>query len=54
MVYLPSEKQMHTYYTPNLGKLQAFLAIFTLFVNYDNFYVNTIMLTAVTGVLKLG
>lgn len=40
---------MHEYYTPNLNKMQGFLANFTIFVDYDHFYVNAIMLTSVTG-----
>ena len=37
--------QMHEYYTPNPIKLQGFLAIFTIFVDYADFYVNIVMLT---------
>ena len=40
--------QMHEYYTPNPIKLQGFLAIFTIFVDYADFYVNMIMLTVLT------
>lgn len=40
--------QMHEYYTPNPIKLQGFLAIFTIFVDYADFYVNMIMLTVST------
>ena len=36
---------MHRYYTPKAVEFQAVLAIFTIFVNYADFYVNIIMLT---------
>ena len=36
---------MHEYYTPKVPKFQAILSKSTIFVNYDHFYVNTIMLT---------
>ena len=36
---------MHEYYTPNLNKMQGFLVIFTIFVDYAHFYVNMIMST---------
>jgi hypothetical protein len=39
---------MHRYYTPKPIEFQAVLAIFTIFVNYADFYVNIIMLTDVT------
>ena len=39
---------MHEYYTPKTTKKQANLAIFTIFVNYADFYVNIIMSTAAT------
>ena len=41
------------YYTPKSGLLQANLDIFTIFVNYADFYVNTIMLTAATKAVKI-
>jgi len=34
---------MHEHYTPKTTKKQAVLAIFTIFVNYADFYVNIIM-----------
>ena len=34
---------MYEYYTPKTTKKQAILAIFTIFVNYADFYVNIIM-----------
>ena len=37
---------MHEYYTPKTLKIQAVLYIFTIFVNYADFYVNIVMLTA--------
>ena len=39
---------MHEYYTSKTTKKQAYLAIFTIFVNYADFYVNIIMSTAAT------
>ena len=44
----PQILQMHEYYTPNLNKMQGFLVIFTIFVDYAHFYVNMIMLTVKT------
>ena len=43
---------MHEYYTPNPNKMQGFLVIFTIFVDYAHFYVNMIMLTVKTKVSK--
>ena len=40
---------MYEYYTPKTNKLQGFLNIFTFFVDYDKFYVNTIMSTNATS-----
>ena len=39
---------MHEYYTPISNKMQGFLVIFTIFVDYDHFYVNMIMSTKTT------
>ena len=39
---------MHKYYTPKSPIFQAVLSIFTIFVNYADFYVNMVMLTAAT------
>ncbi len=33
----------HAYYTTKLKQMQAKMDIFTIFVNYDYFYVNKIM-----------
>ena len=41
----PPQNILHEYYTPKTLKIQAVLAIFTIFVNYADFYVNIIMLT---------
>ena len=43
---------MHEYYTPNSNKMQGFLVIFTIFVDYAHFYVNMIMLTVKTEYAK--
>ena len=43
-----SLETMHRYYTPKPIDFQADLAIFTIFVNYADFYVNIIMLTEAT------
>ena len=40
---------MHGYYTPKPIEFQAVLAIFTIFVNYADFYVNIIMSTDATA-----
>lgn len=39
---------MHEYYTPKSIQFQAILGKITIFVNYADFYVNIIMLTAST------
>ena len=36
-------KLQHAYYTTNHKQMQAKMDIFTIFVNYDYFYVNKIM-----------
>jgi len=41
--YNPYIFTLHEHYTSKTIKKQAVLAIFTIFVNYDNFYVNIIM-----------
>lgn len=41
---------LHTYYTPKITIFQGDLYIFNFFVNYDDFYVNTVMSTALTSV----
>ena len=40
---------MHQYYTPKAFCFQAFLNSFAIFVNYAEFYVNAVMLTAATN-----
>lgn len=40
-----SKNILHEYYTPKPTKFQGILVIFTIFVNYADFYVNAIMLT---------
>ena len=40
---------MHKYYTPKTLVFQAVLSIFTIFVNYADFYVNIVMSTEVTA-----
>ena len=40
---------MHEYYTPKTNKMQGFLVIFTIFVDYAHFYVNMIMSTKKTA-----
>ena len=44
---------MHEYYTPNSNKMQGFLVIFTIFVDYAHFYVNMIMSTDKTKKSKI-
>ena len=39
----PNSITLHEYYTPKAIKIQASLAIFTIFVDYAQFYVNIIM-----------
>ena len=39
---------MHEYYTPKVTKFQADLSIFTIFVDYADFYVNMVMSTKAT------
>jgi len=39
---------LHEYYTPKSTELQDVLSIFTIFVDYDDFYVNIVMLTRAT------
>ena len=41
--YNPHIFILHEHYTPKTIKKQAVLAIFTIFVNYADFYVNIIM-----------
>ena len=41
----PLQIRLHEYYTPKPPEIQAVLVIFTIFVNYADFYVNIIMLT---------
>ena len=43
-----TQNRLHEYYTPISVIFQAFLYIFTIFVNYADFYVNIIMLTLTT------
>ena len=38
--------QIHPYYTPFFIKIQVFLAKSVIFVDYDNIYVNNVMLTS--------
>lgn len=45
---LLSRYGIHPYYTLNFTKIQAKLAKTRFFVNYDDFYVNIVMLTAAT------
>ena len=45
----PEILQIHEYYTSNSTKLQGFLVIFTIFVDYAHFYVNMVMLTVQTS-----
>lgn len=44
-----SKNILHEYYTPKPTKFQGILVIFTIFVNYADFYVNAVMLTDVTA-----
>ena len=41
---------MHEYYTPKSTEFQAVLYIFTIFVDYADFYVNIVMSTQTTDV----
>ena len=41
---------MHEYYTPKSTEFQAILYIFTIFVDYADFYVNIVMSTQATNV----
>ena len=43
--------RLHEYYTPKSMKFQAVLDKITIFVDYADFYVNTIMSTAETVLL---
>lgn len=43
------QNRLHEYYTPKPLKFQGILAIFTIFVDYADFYVNIIMSTFATG-----
>jgi hypothetical protein len=43
-----TQNRLHEYYTPISVIFQAFLYIFTIFVDYADFYVNIIMLTLAT------
>ena len=45
-----TQNSLHEYYTPKSIIFQEFLFIFTIFVNYADFYVNIIMLTAATNI----
>ena len=45
---MPLEVTSHEYYTPKTIEFQDILAIFTIFVDYANFYVNIIMSTGAT------
>lgn len=45
----PLSFTLHEYYTPKCHQIQDILVIFTIFVNYAHFYVNTVMLTFLTG-----
>jgi len=40
---MPIAISLHEYYTRKCIEIQAFSAIFAIFVNYADFYVNTIM-----------
>jgi len=40
---------LHKYYTPKPTEFQDVLSIFTIFVDYDDFYVNIVMLTQETN-----
>ena len=42
---------IHPYYTLKFTKIQVNLAKMPFFVNYDDFYVNIVMLTCATGLL---
>ena len=42
---------LHEYYTPISIKRQASLDKIAIFVDYDHFYVNIVMLTAETAIL---
>ena len=44
-----SKNILHEYYTPKPTKFQGILVIFTIFVNYADFYVNIIMSTQITS-----
>ena len=43
---------MHKYYTPKTLVFQGVLSIFTIFVNYADFYVNIVMLTDATSLVQ--
>ena len=48
----PLQIRLHEYYTPKPPEIQAVLVIFTIFVNYADFYVNIIMLTCAIAHLR--
>ena len=52
MAILGPRSQIQEYYTPKTNKMQGFLVIFTIFVDYAHFYVNMIMSTNITAEMQ--
>ena len=52
MVTSCPSSEIQGYYTPKTNKMQGFLVIFTIFVDYAHFYVNMIMSTNGTAEMQ--